>query len=70
MVRLAQLLENVSMVFSMADEGLGTCIDDPRTQYHLKIFNRRLVEWREAAGQCSHPSTHWFFSPRILILAH
>jgi hypothetical protein len=57
MVRLAQLLENMSIVFSMADD-LDICIDDPRTQYHLKVFNRRLVEWREEAAESAHPSKH------------
>ncbi|PGH06299.1 hypothetical protein GX51_02496 [Blastomyces parvus] len=55
-VKLAHVGEEVLFQFSMDDPATNVDITDPKTQYALKGFERRLVEWRkEVPAECYSP---------------
>lgn len=52
-VKLAHLGEEVLFQFSMDDPVTNVDITDPKSQYALKGFERRLAEWRkEVPPEC------------------
>ena len=50
LVRAQHIAEEVGFQFSMDDPTSGISIGDPKTQYHLKSFERQLEELRERAN--------------------
>ncbi|KAL2370178.1 hypothetical protein RJ035_003540 [Blastomyces gilchristii] len=55
-VKLAHLGEEILFQFSMDDPATNVDITDPKNQYALKGFERRLAEWRkEVPPECYSP---------------
>ncbi|OJD16043.1 hypothetical protein AJ78_03756 [Emergomyces pasteurianus Ep9510] len=55
-VKLAHIGEEVLFQFSMDDPATNVDITDPKSQYALKGFERRLAEWRkEVPPECYSP---------------
>ena len=46
LVRGQHIAEEVGFQFSMDDPTVEVSITEPKTQYHLKAFERQLTEWR------------------------
>ncbi|KAG5289861.1 C6 transcription factor [Histoplasma ohiense] len=60
-VKLAHLGEEVLFQFSMDDPVTNVDITDPKSQYALKGFERRLAEWRkEVPPECYSPIMHHY----------
>lgn len=49
LVRGQHLTEDIGLEFSMDDPASLLLLTDPKTQYHLKAFERQLMEWHDAA---------------------
>ncbi|EHY56439.1 hypothetical protein HRR83_002480 [Exophiala dermatitidis] len=49
LVRAQHIAEEVGLEFSMDDPASLLSLTDPKTQYHLKAFERQLAEWHDAA---------------------
>ncbi|KIX08061.1 uncharacterized protein Z518_02716 [Rhinocladiella mackenziei CBS 650.93] len=49
LVRGQHIAEDVGLEFSMDDPASLLTLADPKTQYHLKAFERQLKEWHDAA---------------------
>lgn len=49
LVRLMHITEDVGLVFHMDDPGSSIQLNDSRTQYHLKMFERQLADWKVSA---------------------
>ncbi|OAL35358.1 hypothetical protein AYO20_05409 [Fonsecaea nubica] len=51
LVRGQHIAEDIGFQFSMDDPASPLSLTDPQTQYHLKTFERQLVEWQHATTQ-------------------
>ena len=49
LVRVQRIAEDVGVQFSMDDLMSGVSLMDPKTQYQLKAFERRLEDWHRDA---------------------
>jgi hypothetical protein len=49
LVRIQHIAEDVGFQFSMDDPASVISLTDPKTQYHLKAFERQLEEWQQRA---------------------
>ncbi|EXJ83443.1 hypothetical protein A1O1_07066 [Capronia coronata CBS 617.96] len=49
LVRAQHIAEEVGLEFSMDDPASLLSLTDPKTQYHLKAFERQLAEWHDTA---------------------
>ncbi|PGH11170.1 hypothetical protein AJ79_05012 [Helicocarpus griseus UAMH5409] len=60
-VKLAHIGEEILFQFSMDDPATNVDITDPKIQYALKGFERRLEEWRkEVPSECYSPTMHHY----------
>ncbi|KKZ61243.1 hypothetical protein EMCG_04115 [[Emmonsia] crescens] len=60
-VKLVHIGEEVLFQFSMDDPATNVDITDPKSQYALKGFERRLAEWRkEVPPECYSPIMHHY----------
>jgi len=50
LVRAQHITEDISFQFSMDDPAAAISITDPKTQFHMKAFERKLQEWREVVA--------------------
>ena len=48
LVRGQHIAEDIGLEFSMDDPASPLTLTDPKTQYHLKAFERQLMEWHDA----------------------
>ncbi|KAJ6101264.1 hypothetical protein N7499_000894 [Penicillium canescens] len=69
MVQWARIMEDVALVFHTDEPSQLLVEHDPRTQYHLHSFNKRLVEWKENATRSSNPNMldHMFEIGRLFV---
>lgn len=49
LVRAQHIAELIGLEFSMDDPASPLTLTDPKTQFHLKAFERKLMDWKEAA---------------------
>lgn len=49
LVKAQHIAEDVGFHFSMDDPASQLSLTDPKTQYHLKAFERQLHDWRESS---------------------
>ena len=49
LVRALHLVEDIGFQFSMDDPVSEVAVTDPKTQYHLKTFEKQLEEWHQRA---------------------
>lgn len=49
LVRVQHIAEEVGFQFSMDDPASVISLTDPKTQYHLKAFEKQLEEWHQNA---------------------
>lgn len=50
LVRAQHISEDIGLEFSMDDPASPLSLTDPKTQYHLKAFERQLREWHDAGS--------------------
>ena len=50
LVRAQHIAEDIGLEFSMDDPASPLSLTDPKTQYHLKAFERQLREWHDAGS--------------------
>lgn len=51
LVRGQHIAEDIGLEFSMDDPASQLTLTDPKTQYHLKAFERQMVAWQEMASK-------------------
>lgn len=59
LIGLQRIAEEVAIIFNMDESGANVAFTEPKTQYHLKNFDRRLRSWRQSAQQAAHPRLHF-----------
>ena len=67
LIRGQHIVEEVGFQFSMDDPTVEISITEPKTQYHLKAFERQLAEWRSRTPKELQHRTYpiiWFSKKR------
>jgi hypothetical protein len=58
LVRAQHITEDIGFQFSIDDPTTAISITDPKTQYHMKAFEKKLQEWREVVAK-DPPNGKW-----------
>ena len=63
MIKAQHISEDVGFQFSMDDPASMISLNDTKTQYHLKAFERQLSDWKSAIKFDSTPREGWSTRP-------
>lgn len=55
LVKITHIMEDVATSFHMDDPASEVRIQDSSTQYSLKIFEKRIVDWKKECGKALQP---------------
>lgn len=55
LVKVTHIMEDVATAFHMDDPASDVQVEDPSTQYSLKVFERRIADWKRDCGKALQP---------------
>lgn len=70
LVKVTHVMEDVATSFHMDDPASDVRVEDPSTQYSLKIFEKRLADWKKECSKALQPELLAIIEGTAILYTH